>query len=307
MDGANEACSLCGASSAAFERTIDSYTMYRCQTCDFLYIAPAPSDQEIRDFYQQESYFADSNLGYAQDYLAQAPQHRSLAQRRLKQIEQQIPHKGTVLDLGCAVGFFLDEAQKHGWQSLGIEISATMRTYAQTQFGLHIVEQAEALSLQANSLDCISMWEYIEHLPQPNQAIAQAANWLRPGGMLAISTPNTGYWLAQHQPEQWREFKPPAHLGFFTEKTLRHILEQNGFRVKIIRTTACAPRQPYALQRLLSAYQKLVGSGVDRRTPLWFTFSILWRLAEKASQLAYRLRWPDADLHIGLEAYAIKQ
>ena len=46
-------------------------------------------------------------------------------------------------------------------------------------------------------------------------------------------------------PERWREFKPPAHLGFFTHTTLDQLLRSCGLRiVQILHVTARAPAQP---------------------------------------------------------------
>ncbi|MDQ2996801.1 MAG: class I SAM-dependent methyltransferase, partial [Chloroflexota bacterium] len=163
------------------------------------------------------------------------------------------------------------------------------------------------IGVAPGSLDCITLWEYIEHIPDPRAEIDRLADLLRSGGVLALSTPNTGYWIAEHQPEHWREFKPPAHLGFFTHATLDLLLRDSGLRnVQIVHVTARAPTQPYAFQRILALLRQYVGSGEDRRTPFWWSFSLAWRLAERLSQAGYQLRTPSCDLHIGIEAYAIK-
>lgn len=182
-----------------------------------------------------------------------------------------------------------------------------MADYATRLLGHPIAPTLNDVDVQPGSLDAVTLWEYIEHIPDPQDEIARLVALLRPGGVLALSTPNTNYWVAIHQPDRWREYKPPAHLGFFTPATLRHMLKASGLeQITMVRATPRAPTQPYLLQRLLLLLRDQVGNGADRRTALWWSFSLAWRLGEYISRGLYRVRWPACDLHIGLEAYAIK-
>jgi 2-polyprenyl-3-methyl-5-hydroxy-6-metoxy-1,4-benzoquinol methylase len=271
-----------------------------------LFVSPAPTAAELAAFYQQAAYYEGSSLGYS-DYIGDQARHEQLARRRLQHIERLQSKPGRILDVGCAAGFFLKIAQLYGWEPLGVELSNDMAQMASTLIGRPVAPTLADLDIAPGSLDCITLWEYIEHIPDPREEIERLTALLRAGGVLALSTPNTGYWSAEHQPERWREFKPPAHLGFFTHATLDQLLRGCGLRVvQILHVTARAPSQPYALQRMLALLRRYVGSGEDRRTPIWWSFSLAWRLVEWLSQAGYRLRTPGSDLHIGLEAYAIK-
>jgi 2-polyprenyl-3-methyl-5-hydroxy-6-metoxy-1,4-benzoquinol methylase len=173
--------------------------------------------------------------------------------------------------------------------------------------GQPIAQRVTALDAGPASFDAITLWEYIEHIPDPRDEVRRLVELLKPGGMLALSTPNTGYWEAVHQPERWREFKPPAHIGFFTEATLRWMLTSCGLEVVALpHTQPRAPAHPYMAQRLLELLRQTVGNGADRRTLLWWTFSLAWRLVERSAQAAYTLRWPDSDVQVCIEAYARK-
>jgi 2-polyprenyl-3-methyl-5-hydroxy-6-metoxy-1,4-benzoquinol methylase len=283
------------------------YPIVRCARCGFLFVSPPPGAEELRAFYQRAEYYAGSELGYG-DYLGERRRHEQLAGERLQRIERRAPARGMLLDIGCAAGFFLGVAQQRGWQPLGVELARDMADRAAGLIGRPIAASIDELGLAPGSLDAVTMWEFIEHVPQPRDEIERAARLLRPGGVLALSTPNAGYWTAVHQPERWRELKPPAHLGFFSEATLRRLLAECGLQQIVIRrVVARAPQQPYALQRSLDLLRQRLGNGAERRTPLWWSFSLAWRLAERLSQLGYLLRWPGSDLHIGLEAYASKR
>lgn len=298
-------CPICRGDGRRPFLPVDGYRIVQCERCDFLFVDPAPTERELADFYQQESYYRGSALGY-NDYFAQRPSHERLARARLRRIEQLVP-RGSVLDVGCAAGFFLHVARQRGWTPRGVELSADMAAYAAELAGCPIAPRVAALEAPPASFDAITLWEYIEHIPDPRDEIERLVGLLRPGGALALSTPNTHYWTAVHRPERWREFKPPAHIGFFTAETLRRLLEASGLQVVTIRRTfARAPSQPYPFQRMLGLLRERVGNGADRRTPLWWSFSLAWRTVERLSQLGYALRWPDSDVHLTLEAYARK-
>ena len=78
---------------------------------------------------------------------------------------------------------------------------------------------------------CITMWDYIEHALDPRGDVEQAYSRLRPGGVLALSTGDAGSALARLSLERWHLMTPRHHNYFFTEATMRRLLESAGFEV----------------------------------------------------------------------------
>lgn len=299
-------CPVCGEERQQHERDVNGFPIVRCARCHFLFVSPMPSREELAACYQQPEYYEGSDLGYA-DYMGDRARHTQLARERLRRIERMYPRRGRILDVGCAAGFFLDVAKTRGWEPLGVEWAPEMAAFAADLVRCPIAPTLTDLHLPPESLDVVTLWEYIEHIPDPRAEIQRLVALLKPGGVLALSTPNTAYWVAVHQPECWREFKPPVHLGFFMHRTLAHMLELCGLGdIAIVHATPRAPSQPYLFQRLLALLRARVGNGADRRTRLWWSFSLAWRLSEWTSRALYQMRWPGSDLCIGLEAYAIK-
>lgn len=299
-------CPLCEQDQHSLLLCVDGYDIVRCADCGFIFVWPPPTAASLRAFYECEDYFSGDMRGYA-NYFNEQQRHRQLAQARLKRIEGWLPQRGTVVDIGCAAGFFIAEAQRRGWQACGVEISSSMAEYARRLTSSPIVESIEALGIAIDSLDVITLWEYIEHVSDPIEQLRRFSSFVRPGGVLALSTPNTAYWTAVYRPDRWREFKPPAHLGFFTAASIRRALEAAGWEVIHIRyALARPPSRPYALDRMLALVGDGFGRGNQRSTALWWLFGLGWRLIDIGSLVAYKLRWPDTDLHIGLEAYARK-
>ncbi|MGH2594311.1 MAG: class I SAM-dependent methyltransferase [Anaerolineae bacterium] len=287
-----------------------SYDIVQCRRCGLLHLLDMPTADELTAFYNSPDYFEGSDRGYTGNYLRQRAsiEHDSL--RRLSQIEREVSRLAVdperrILDIGCAAGSFLSVAQPRGWSVHGIELSHEMASHARQLLGVDIQDTFDPNAFAAGSFTAITLWEVIEHLTDPLTTLRHVYGWLRPGGMLALSTPNTGHWHAQRKPEWWSEFKPPAHVIYFVETTLRDMLARAGFaQVAFVRTRrlAISPRTLMQLRQL----RHIIGDGADRRTPLWPLTSLTYRAASAVAGALRRLRYPADDLYVGLEAYALK-
>ncbi len=293
-------CPVCGASSPRLHVHVLGHNIVACGECEFQWVDPLPSAVELARLYDDPAYFRDVDRGY-RDYLAAEPTHRRIAARRLRRIGRyQAP--GRLLDVGCAAGFFLAESRRRGWELAGIEISAHMRSRAEDIAPGRVFTGWSDARHVLSRLDLVTMWEYIEHCPAPLDELREAAALLRPGGLLALSTPNTDHRLAQTPGQGWREYKPPEHVGFFGARSLAQALRATGFDVLEFGYTApLTAFEAPGVQRLqrLGAF---LGSGADRRTPLWWVTS----LGHRAYTLPARYRaWIAPARHcVGLEVYA---
>ncbi len=280
-----------------------AYAIVRCAQCGLLYLDDRPSAEALAQLYQSPAYFEADARGYASDYLQQRGAIEREAARRLAVLEGRLGGRGRLLDIGCAAGFFLAAARARGWDVRGVEVAPAMAAYARETLHLEVRPSFEAEAYAPGSLDAVTLWEVIEHLPAPLETLRQATARLRPGGLLALSTPNTGHWQAQRRPEWWSEFKPPVHVLYFTEATLRDLLARAGFtQVEIVRTRPLdlSPQGLARLQRL----RGLLGDGAAPRTPLWPVTSLLYRVAGALAGAWHHARHPGDDSALGLEAYA---
>lgn len=293
------ACPLCESLSTRLHLSVGPYRIVSCGSCDFQWVDPRPTSAELAAFYNDPTYFTASHLGYA-NYLTGEKSHRRLARARLRLIERLQPI-GTLIDFGCAAGFFLDEARLRGWRVAGIEVSGAMRELSSRVAPGHVFLDSDAARQSLQRVDVVTMWEYIEHAVDPLKEMRAAGRLLRPGGLIAISTPNTEHWLASAAPAAWREYKPPAHLCFFTARTLRRSLEATGFAVVHIRYTNPLTRYDGIGSRVLTYLERRWGSGADRHTRGWWIYSILQRAYTSPARLRARLE--PHRYSVGLEVY----
>lgn len=139
---------------------------------------------------------------------------------------------GRLLDIGCAYGFFLQEAQRF-YDVSGIEISAEAAAFCR-QRGLRAVTGMadEAALAKLGTMDVIVMLDVVEHLPDPRQTLALCARHLAPGGIVVITTGNFASLCARRAGRRWRLMTPPQHLWFFTPTSLERLARPLGLSLE---------------------------------------------------------------------------
>lgn len=225
-------CLLCGTSFPPEEHrrfTKDGYAIVRCPGCTLLFRRDLPSQAELDEIYGLE-YFRGDATGYL-DYVADADLHRAAARNRLDLLERLVV-RGTLLDVGAAAGFFVDEACSRGWEALGIDVSEPMVEWGRETLDIPLERAtlAEA-DVKAESLDALTMWDYIEHSLDPAADLRRARELLRPGGVLALSTGDAAAPVARLSGSRWHLLTPRHHNFFFTAATLTELLARSGFEV----------------------------------------------------------------------------
>lgn len=297
-------CPLCQASDEISVMTRNGYKIVRCRACTLLYVSPTPSDAELAAHYQQASYFeGDAGQGY-RNYAEMEKALLPHFQRRLHFLAARLNGPGSLLDFGCASGYFLELAQHAGWQVTGVELSAQMAQRAAQRVaasGGRVFTSLDALG--EAKFDAITLWEVIEHLPHPLETLAALSAHLRPRGMLMLSTPNTAHWQAQRKPDAWVGYRPPSHLLFFTPPTLERMLATASLTQVTIMPVSPRPPLPDWVERATTTMQTQLADGSAR--PWWF-WLYLWRAVRLAGMGWQRLAHPRDDIYTTLEASAVK-
>ena len=94
----------------------------------------------------------------------------------------------------------------------------------------------EDAGIPPHSVDLVTLWEVLEHLPDPLATLRRISVILRPGGLLALSTPDAGSAVARALGGRWPGWsKIPEHLFFFDRATLRRLPTEAGFEIETMR------------------------------------------------------------------------
>ena len=96
-----------------------------------------------------------------------------------------------IIDLGCASGDFIASA-KRSFDCWGIDISETAVATARAinpEISHQILYSAMMdYELPDRQFDALTIWDVVEHLPEPNDFLAKVVRNLKPGGMVMMST-----------------------------------------------------------------------------------------------------------------------
>jgi SAM-dependent methyltransferase len=135
---------------------------------------------------------------------------------------------GRLLDVGCAYGFFLQEARRF-FDVCGIEL-AEDAAEACRRAGLRVRSgMADAATMaQIGQVDVITLFDVIEHLPAPDDTLTLCSRQLTPGGLLVITTGDFASLAARLMGRSWRLMTPPQHLWFFTGESLTRMGQAAG-------------------------------------------------------------------------------
>lgn len=205
----------------------------RCPDCG---LGSADADDFDPGGYYTRSYFDGGHSdGYA-DYEGSEPILRREFARQLRFLRQYAPAGGRLLEIGCAYGFFLKEAQTE-FEIHGIEIAAEA-VNACHRAGLNTVRQCAATAgsmSRLGPLDAIVMLDVIEHLPDPAGILRQCAEQLRPNGVVMITTGDFGSFFARMSGPRWRLMTPPQHLWYFTRTSIVNLADRNGLELVTVR------------------------------------------------------------------------
>lgn len=195
-------CNCCGANERAelFQSYI--YTLVRCTTCNLHYVDPMPNAEER---------LADVSAGQYGDgqRVMDAGQQLAAERRMERRLQQYIDlarrwsPAGRFLDVGCGAGFLMTLAQRAGYVTEGIELTADRYTVALQTTGSVIHDQpVEELVLDSDAYDVITLINVFSHLADPGRTLAELGRILRPGGVLLVATGEiTGEVRKEHLPE----------------------------------------------------------------------------------------------------------
>jgi len=232
-----QTCCLCGAKTIIFlYADINGYNLARCQGCGLTFLNPQPSQEELTKWYEKQQYFfIGAGERELEDYLSTG-KFASDYTNRVIGIEKYI-RSGSLLDVGCAGGIFLDCARRRGWTVTGIELADWEIQVARERLGLDVRKgRLRDIGFPSGSFDVVTMWDVLEHTQDPAAELVEVHRVLRGGGLLVITLPNIASLIARLNGRRWTMINPPEHLFYFTPATLRQLLMTKGFQVVDMQT-----------------------------------------------------------------------
>jgi 2-polyprenyl-3-methyl-5-hydroxy-6-metoxy-1,4-benzoquinol methylase len=151
----------------------------------------------------------------------------------------------SLLDIGCAYGPFLAAAREDGFAASGIDPAEDAVQYVQKELGIPAVAGFFpncALPSPA-PYDVVSLWYVIEHFTDAVTVLSEIRKILKPGCILAFSTPSYSGVSARSSLKDFLSKSPSDHFTIWSPKMCRKALALAGFKVKKISVSGHHPER----------------------------------------------------------------
>ena len=192
----------------------------RCRDCTFGFRQFRPSDEQLNRLYTQADAGAYEDEKAGRTWTAEwnagvVLQHRAVP--------------GRILDVGCASGAFLKAMLAHGWSGEGVEPAAVQ--FALASEALTARCRLHQCSLQEAKLegqfDVVSLWDVLEHVPDPLPFLCRCRDLLAPGGLIVLNVPDLDSFQARLLGRRW-PLLLAEHLNYFNLGSLRKCAARAG-------------------------------------------------------------------------------
>ena len=221
-------CPLCGGWASRPERIVENYELQRCSACDLVFVNPQPSEQTLTSLYLQKTPESQAEFYRQTVSTAQIAEY----DRILADLRSLVPAGGRLLDLGCAAGYFMQRAERAGFEAYGTDLAPWVERVAGER-GVRNVRcgHLRAAAFPDSWFDVVHSSQVFEHLPAPGEELREIRRILRPGGVLYINVPNYRCLSIVLGRDDFELNTPPEHVAYYTPGTLAALLSLGGFEV----------------------------------------------------------------------------
>lgn len=273
---------VCGSAGAP----VGYAGLQRCPSCTHVWADLAIGAEALSQLYQRSYFFGDEYSNYLED---RRVIEKNFATRLATLRRFLTPRHRRLFELGSAYGFFLNLARDGFDRVSGIDVSADAVRFAQQEFKLPVTcaDLLETAEPDA-TIDVACMWDTIEHLGTPRPYVERLASRMEPGALLALTTGDIGSLNARLQGRRWRLIHPPTHMHYFTQRSMRELLQRCGFRIAhveypgVVRGVSSMIHNLVARQwnrpRVAAGIQRMVSSQLDLYVNL---YDIMYIIAER--------------------------
>ena len=218
-------CLICKSSRLEDLKDYQKDYLCKCKDCGFVFARVQPTQEQLIAHYE----------GYGRnDYLSPVTIKRY---REILQSFEPARKTNRLLDVGCGIGYFLEEAIKMGWEVYGTEYTDKAIEICSAK-GIHMHQGAlDPNHYEPESFDIITSFEVIEHIDNPREEIKNITSILRKGGYFYVTTPNFNSLLRYYLKGDYNIIDWPEHLSYYTPSTLKKLMQDHGLKKVFIQTT----------------------------------------------------------------------
>lgn len=263
-------CPICSSSDIHFLfNTYDrlygcinmNFDIFRCYKCESLFLNPMISSEEILNLYPKDTYYAYKEV----DYNALQFNNISGLKQYLKRLRDLLffhePFKNNligkkILDFGCGNGLKLYEYKQKGMDVYGVEIDKGAAKLGNIN-GINIFNGTVFEAGYRNEyFDFIRCRHSLEHLVNPLETVKEFYRICKKGGTLFIEVPNIKSIPFYLFKKYWLYLTIPFHPFNHSPKSIKLILQNNGFKVERVIYNGSYVGILYSIQLFLNSIKR---------------------------------------------------
>lgn len=226
-------CPICQGKQFTTLHTCKDYTsssenfqIIQCKGCSFAITSPRPVESQAARYYESNQYISHkTNAATAFDHIYLAARSFTL-KWKYNLIK---PHaKGSLLDVGCGTGAFLNYCQKKGIPITGVEPS-------EARLSITGIPTYKTLNeVPTHPFTVITLWHVLEHIYPLHETIKQLTINLAENGTIFIAVPNRLSLDAKTYENSWAAWDVPRHIWHFSEDNMKDLMKRCGLQVREI-------------------------------------------------------------------------
>ena len=226
-------CPLCAAPvpmRSHFKNGADR--IRRCPVCSVGFVYPRLSGSDLLSQYSPKYFQEKYDNTQESEYVNMHSWRAKIAMCLMRVNRLRGAQAGLLLDVGCGRGWFLEAARERGWRVQGLELCAAVAEKTMKQVGTQVYVGSIFdidIELPSETFDLVTMFDVIEHLEAPLEALRICHRILKPGGVLAISTPNLRGLGCRLLGAKAFAVWPDEHIFYFGPGSMKRALQLADF------------------------------------------------------------------------------
>jgi 2-polyprenyl-3-methyl-5-hydroxy-6-metoxy-1,4-benzoquinol methylase len=205
----------------------DTFRFVMCSACKHHYMDPMPTEEFLSTYYGRDYFSEDEHANHNRNLALTAMDRFYFSTcRHLPKVKEPL----SLLEIGPGTGSYMAWAKERGYHVSGYDLAAV---------DMH--PSIEPKDVQIGSLeDCsfppatfdiiVSHWVF-EHMRSTKPVMEKIKLWLKPGGRVIISVPNSQCFDAKLFGDDWHHAVVPDHISQFSMPSLEKMFLLSGFEI----------------------------------------------------------------------------
>ena len=219
-------CPVCGSGDhrIIFQKNGGIYVA--CDECSMIFLNPVFKDEDLVRYYQ------NNNSSQALAHDSESEFYRRIYSAGLKLIAA-VKAEGSILDIGCSSGFFLDVAKENKYVTHGVELNKLEVEIARSK-GHPVWDKPLDQIKSENTFDIITLWDVFEHIKDGTSYLKDLRSRLRKDGLVFLQIPSADALAARVMRERCNMFDGLEHVNLYSLRTITKTATDAGFKVQAV-------------------------------------------------------------------------